>query len=140
MFRPIRLFASLVAVALLGLSACADQPAPRAASVAAPSATASAGSTALPQVPASKPNAARPATPAAGAAQGDDQSLRLNGDSGGGGTCRSQCERSLNMCMDSVAARTQSGLERPDAGGPFTPSDNCSYQLKQCFQRCNTVR
>jgi hypothetical protein len=133
MFRPIRLFAPLVAVALLGLTACADQPAPRAASVAAPAATTQ------PQAPA-KPATPRvtPAPSNAGAA--DDQSLRLNGDTTGGGSCRAQCERGHNVCMDSVAARTQSGLERPDAGGPFTPSDNCSYQLKQCFQRCNTVR
>ncbi len=132
MFRPIRLFAPLVAVALLGLTACADQPAPRAATVAA-----SAAAVTQPQAPA-KPAAAR-ATPAP-ASSPDDQSLRLNGDTSGGGTCRQQCERSHNVCMDSVAARTQSGLERPDAGGPFTPSDNCSYQLKQCFQRCTTVR
>lgn len=134
MFRPIRLFAPLVAVALLGLTACADQPAPRAATVAAPAAAAQ------PQAPA-KPAAARATpAPASNAGSPDDQSLRLNGDTSGGGTCRTQCERGHNVCMDSVAARTQSGLERPDAGGPFTPSDNCSYQLKQCFQRCNTVR
>lgn len=133
MFRPIRLFAPLVAVALLGLTACADQPAPRAASVAAPAVT-------QPQTPA-KPAVPRAApAPANSVGNPDDQSLRLNGDTSGGGSCRAQCERSHNVCMDSVAARTQSGLERPDAGGPFTPSDNCSYQLKQCFQRCNTVR
>ncbi len=127
MFRPIRLFAPLVAVTLIGLSACADQPAPRAASVAAPAVT---------QAPA-KPAAPRPlsgptSTPV------DDQSLRLNGADGG--TCQQQCERSHNVCMDSVAARGQGEAGRPDYSGPFTPSDNCGYQLKQCFQRCSTVR
>jgi len=121
MFRPIRIFAPLVALALLGLSACADHPAPRAASVAAP---------------ATQAQTAPRSTPA----PVDDQSLRLGGDTSSGGSCRQQCERSHNVCMDSVAARTQSGLERPDAGGPFTPSDNCGYQLRQCFQRCSTAR
>lgn len=123
MFRPIRIFAPLVAIALLGLSACAERPAPRAAS-AAPAVTQS-----------------QTTTPRSTTAPVDDQSLRLGGDdASGGGSCRQQCERSHNVCMDSVAARTQSGLERPDAGGPFTPSDNCGYQLRQCFQRCSTAR
>ncbi len=122
MFRPIRIFAPLVALALLGLTACAERPAPRAASVSAPAAT-------------SAPTTAPRGTSV------EDQSLRLGGnDVTGGGSCRQQCERSHNVCMDSVAARTQSGLERPDAGGPFTPSDNCSYQLRQCYQRCSATQ
>ena len=128
MFRPIRIIAPLVALALLGLSACADRPASHTAPVAAPAVT---------EAPA-KP--VTPAAPRSTAAPADDQSLRLDGDTSSGGSCRQQCERGHNVCMDSVAARTQSGLERPDAGGPFTPSDNCSYQLRQCFQRCGTVR
>ncbi|MBP2230718.1 hypothetical protein [Azospirillum agricola] len=120
MFRSNRIFAPLAVLALIALSACADRPQPRAASTAAPVQQ----TQTLPR-----------STPAP-----DDQSLRLDGDASDGGSCRQQCERSHNVCMDSVAARTQSGLERPDAGTPFTPSDNCGYQLRQCFQRCNAAR
>lgn len=122
MFRPNRFFAPLVALALLGLSACAESPAPRAASA----------STATQTVTAPR---STPATPSV-----EDQSLRLDSGADVGGSCRQQCERSHNVCMDSVAARTQSGMERPDSGNVFTPSDNCGYQLRQCFQRCNTAR
>ncbi|PWC33290.1 hypothetical protein TSO352_22600 [Azospirillum sp. TSO35-2] len=122
MFRPVRLIAPLLAVALIGLSACADKPAGRpAASGPAPTVTVVPG----------------PSTPRAGA---DDQSLRLDNGSGAGASCQAQCERSHNVCMDSVAARNQGGgIERADST-PFSPTDNCSYQLKQCFQRCNAVR
>jgi len=124
MFRPNRFFAPLVALALLGLSACADAPARRAATVTTPTATQSQTVTAPRGTPAP-----------------DDQSLRLNGgDVTAGGSCRQQCERGHNVCMDSVAARTQSGLERPDSSNPFSPSDNCGYQLRQCFDRCGAAR
>ncbi|ALG71798.1 hypothetical protein VY88_13005 [Azospirillum thiophilum] len=120
-FRPVRLIAPLLAVALLGLSACADHPAGRpAASGPAPTVTVVPG----------------PSTPRAGA---DDQSLRLDGDVGPGGSCQAQCERSHNSCMDSVAARNQGGIDRTDST-PFSPTDNCSYQLRQCYQRCTSVR
>lgn len=124
MFRPFRAATALLALSLLTLGACAETGAGRTASPAAPAASAPA-----------KPVSGKPAVSKAQ----DDPSLRLNGDSTGGGSCRQQCERSNNICMDSVAARVQSGVERPDAANPFTPSDNCSYQLRSCYQRCNTV-
>ncbi len=119
MFRPITLLGPTLALALVALSACADAPARRAATSPAPAATATA-----------------PATPRP--APADDQSLRLGG--GDDGSCRSQCERSNNSCMDSVAARAQSGAERPDRLAPFTPTDNCQYSLRQCYQRCGAVQ
>ncbi|MCM8734054.1 hypothetical protein M5E06_07540 [Azospirillum sp. A1-3] len=120
-FRPVRLIAPLVAVALLGLSACADHPASRpAASGPAPIVTVVPG----------------PSTPRGGA---DDQSLRIDGGTGSGASCQAQCERSHNVCMDSVAARNQGGIDRADST-PFSPTDNCSYQLKQCYQRCGAAR
>lgn len=130
MFRPFRAATALLALSLLTLGACADTGRTASPAPAAPAATAA-------TAPA-KPVTGKPAGPAVSKSQ-DDQSLRLNGDSSGGGSCRQQCERSNNICMDSVAARVQSGVERPDAVSPFTPSDNCSYQLRTCYQRCNTV-
>ncbi|WP_188092226.1 hypothetical protein [Azospirillum sp. B21] len=123
MFRPVRLIAPLVAVALLGLSACADRPSDRpAASGPAPTVTVVPG----------------PSTPRGGA---DDQSLRLDNGTGAdvGASCQAQCERSHNVCMDSVAARNQGGIDRTDST-PFSPTDNCSFQLKQCYQRCGAAR
>lgn len=118
-FRPVRLVAPLVAVALLGLSACAD-PASRPSSGPAPTVTVVPG----------------PSTPRAGT---DDQSLRIDGGAGSGASCQAQCERSHNSCMDSVAARNHGGIDRTDST-PFSPTDNCSFQLKQCYQRCTSVR
>ncbi|WP_148294390.1 hypothetical protein [Azospirillum sp. B506] len=118
MFRPVRLIAPLVAVALLGLSACAD-PAARPSTGPAPTVTVVPG----------------PSTPRGG----DDQSLRIDGGAGTGASCQAQCERSHNSCMDSVAARNQGGIDRTDST-PFSPTDNCSFQLKQCYQRCTAVR
>lgn len=121
MFRPVRLIAPLVAVALLGLSACADRPSERpSASGPAPTVTVVPG----------------PSTPRGGA---DDQSLRLDNGAAVGGTCQAQCERSHNVCMDSVAARNQGGIDRTDST-PFSPTDNCGFQLKQCYQRCGAAR
>lgn len=131
MFRPFRAATALLALSLLTLGACAETGTGRTAS---PPAAAAAPAVTAP----AKPVTGKPAGPAVSKLQ-DDQSLRLNGDSTGGGSCRQQCERSNNICMDSVAARVQSGVERPDAANPFTPSDNCSYQLRSCYQRCNTV-
>lgn len=127
MFRPITIMGPVLALALVALSACSDAPARRSGPVAgSPAPTTSA--------PASTPRA----TPAPG--QGtDDQSLRLGGGVDGGDSCRSQCERSNNSCMDSVAARTQSGAERPDRLAPFTPTDNCMNSLRQCYQRCGAA-
>ncbi|MBP2297830.1 hypothetical protein [Azospirillum picis] len=121
MFRPVRLIAPLLAVALLSLSACADRPAARQSTGPAPTVTVVPGGSTQ-RVPA-----------------GDDQSLRLDGDVGPGGTCQAQCERSHNVCMDSVAARTDGNMGLSGTT-PFSPTDNCDFQLKQCFQRCGAAR
>ncbi|WP_448203078.1 hypothetical protein [Azospirillum sp. sgz302134] len=129
MFRPITILGPALALALVALSACSDGPArrsgPTTAGAPAPTAT-----TAAPGTP-------RPAAPANRGA--DDQSLRLGGSAGSDDSCRAQCERSNNSCMDSVAARAQSGAERPDRLAPFTPTDNCQYSLRQCYQRCGAA-
>jgi hypothetical protein len=118
MFRPI----ALVGLLVLSLSACAETPARRDAAVGAP---VDAGRTVSRSAP----------------APADDQSLRLEGSSANdGGSCRVQCERSYNICGDSVAARTQSGDDRPDRPSIFSPIDNCQYQLRQCFSRCDAAR
>lgn len=132
MFRPITILGPVLALALVALSACTDAPARRSGPTAggpAPTATtASPGTSAAPR-----------STPAPNRGA-DDQSLRLGGTGDGSGdSCRAQCERSNNSCMDSVAARTQSGAERPDRLAPFTPTDNCQYQLRQCYQRCGAA-
>ncbi|WP_042442912.1 hypothetical protein [Azospirillum sp. B510] len=119
-FRPVHLIAPLLAVVLIGLSACADQSGGRPANGPAPTVTVVPG----------------PSTPRGGA---DDQSLRIDGGTGAGGSCQAQCERSHNACMDSVAARTLGGIDRTEST-PFSPTDNCGFQLKQCYQRCNSVR
>mgnify|MGYP007051629842 CR=1 FL=1 len=132
MFRPITILGPMLALALVALSACSDAPArrsgPAAGAPPAPAASTAAPGTTNP--PRSTP-AQRPGT--------DDQSLRLGGAAGSDDSCRSQCERSNNSCMDSVAARAQSGAERPDRMEPFTPTDNCQYQLRQCYQRCGAA-
>jgi len=129
MFRPITILGPMLALALVALSACSDAPARRSGPVAGTPAP-TAGTTA----PAPR------STPAPNQSQGvDDQSLRIGGGVNGGDSCRTQCERSNNSCMDSVAARTQSGAERPDRLAPFTPTDNCMNSLRQCFQRCGAA-
>ena len=35
-----------------------------------------------------------------------------------------------------AAARAQSGLDRPDRGGIFSPTDNGQHSLRMCYQRC----
>ena len=131
MFRPITILGPVLALALVALSACSDGPARRSGPPAGgPAPAASAASPVTPAPQRSLP-APRPGT--------DDQSLRLGGGGDSGDSCRSQCERSNNSCMDSVAARTQGGAERPDRMEPFTPTDNCQYQLRQCFQRCGAA-
>ncbi|AWK90015.1 hypothetical protein [Azospirillum thermophilum] len=131
MFRPFRTLTvpAVLAIAVMALSACAER-APQRSSGSAPAVTQSAPAQSAPRT-----------TPAPGAStRTDDQSLRLDNEMTGVGSCRTQCERSHNMCMDSVAARTQSGVERPDRAGPFTPMDNCGDELRRCYQRCNTAR
>ncbi|MCW2237191.1 hypothetical protein [Azospirillum canadense] len=132
MFRPITILGPVLALALVALSACSDGPTRRSSPAAggpAPTASTASPGTSAPQrsLPATRPGT-------------DDQSLRLGGTGDGSGdSCRVQCERSNNSCMDSVAARAQSGAERPDRMEPFTPSDNCQYQLRQCYQRCGAA-
>lgn len=134
MFRPITILGPMLALALVALSACSDAPARRSGPVAGSPAT-----TAAPASPAPAPRAT-PAPNQGAPSQGtDDQSLRLNGGVDGDDSCRAQCERSNNSCMDSVAARSQSGAERPDRLAPFTPTDNCQYSLRQCYQRCGAA-
>lgn len=124
MFRPKLILGPVLALALVALAACADAPgrSSGAAVGGAPAASTTAPTTA--------PAASRPARGV------EDPSLRLDGGVGSDDSCRAQCERSNNSCMDSVAARTQSGLDRPDRGGIFSPSDNCQHSLRMCYQRC----
>lgn len=129
MFRPIAILAPALALALVALSACSDAPGRRGASAASPSSSVSTTAPAAPSTPA--PNRS---------AQVNDPSLLLGAEGEAGESCRARCDRSYNVCMDSVAARTQSGIERPDRSGVFTPSDNCQYSLRQCFQRCGSTQ
>ncbi len=124
MFRPKLILGPVLALALVALAACADAPgrSSGAAVGGAPAASTSA--------PAGSPAASRPARGV------EDPSLRLDGGVGSDDSCRAQCERSNNSCMDSVAARAQSGLDRPDRGGIFSPTDNCQHSLRMCYQRC----
>lgn len=134
MFRPITFLGPILALALVALSACSDAPARRSGPTAGSLST-PAASTTTPGI--STPPRSTPAQPQRPGT--DDQSLRLGGAAGSDDSCRSQCERSNNSCMDSVAARAQSGAERPDRMEPFTPTDNCQYQLRQCYQRCGAA-
>ncbi|WP_353859048.1 hypothetical protein [Azospirillum formosense] len=124
MFRPKLILGPVLALALVALAACADAPgrSSGAAVGGAPAASTTAPTTA--------PAASRPARGV------EDPSLRLDGGVGSDDSCRAQCERSNNSCMDSVAARAQSGLDRPDRGGIFSPTDNCQHSLRMCYQRC----
>lgn len=124
MFRPKLILGPVLALALVALAACAD--APGRSSGAAVGGAPAASTTA----PAGAPAASRPARGV------EDPSLRLDGGVGSDDSCRAQCERSNNSCMDSVAARAQSGLDRPDRGGIFSPTDNCQHSLRMCYQRC----
>lgn len=127
MFRPKLILGPVLALALVALAACADAPG-RSSGAAAGGAPAA--STAAPSSP----------RPAQGPARGvEDPSLRLDSGAGTDDSCRAQCERSNNSCMDSVAARTQSGLDRPDRGGIFSPTDNCQHSLRMCYQRCGAA-
>ncbi|TWA65949.1 hypothetical protein FBZ82_109206 [Azospirillum brasilense] len=125
MFRPKLILGPVLALALVALAACADAPgrSSGAAVGGAPAASTTAPTT-------GSPAASRPARGV------EDPSLRLDGGVGSDDSCRSQCERSNNSCMDSVAARAQSGLDRPDRGGIFSPTDNCQHSLRMCYQRC----
>ncbi len=125
MFRPKLILGPVLALALVALAACADAPG---RSSGAAVGGAPAASTAAPSTPR--------ATPPRGV---EDPSLRLDGAAGSGDSCRVQCERSNNSCMDSVAARTQSGLDRPDRSGIFSPTDNCQHSLRMCYQRCGAA-
>ncbi|KAA1054506.1 hypothetical protein [Azospirillum argentinense] len=125
MFRPKLILGPVLALALVALAACADAPgrSSGAAVGGAPAASTTAPTT-------GSPAASRPARGV------EDPSLRLDGGVGSDDSCRAQCERSNNSCMDSVAARAQSGLDRPDRGGIFSPTDNCQHSLRMCYQRC----
>ncbi|WP_143271916.1 MULTISPECIES: hypothetical protein [Azospirillum] len=124
MFRPKLILGPVLALALVALAACADAPG-RSSGAAVGGAPAASTTT----------TTGAPATPRP--ARGvEDPSLRLDGGVGSDDSCRAQCERSNNSCMDSVAARTQSGLDRPDRGGIFSPTDNCQHSLRMCYQRC----
>lgn len=128
MFRPKLILGPVLALALVALAACADAPG-RSSGAAVGGAPAASTTT----------STGAPATsrPTQGQARGvEDPSLRLDGGVGSDDSCRAQCERSNNSCMDSVAARTQSGLDRPDRGGIFSPTDNCQHSLRMCYQRC----
>ncbi|KAA0681091.1 hypothetical protein [Roseomonas genomospecies 6] len=131
MFRPKLILGPVLALALVALAACADAPG-RSSGAAAGGAPAASGavSTGAPAAPRATP------APSRGV---EDPSLRLDGAAGSGDSCRVQCERSNNSCMDSVAARTQSGLDRPDRGGIFSPTDNCEHSLRMCYQRCGAA-
>ncbi|MBB3266554.1 hypothetical protein FHW79_004195 [Azospirillum sp. OGB3] len=128
MFRPKLILGPVLALALVALAACADAPGRSSgAAVGGAPAASTTTSTGAPSTP----------RPAQGQARGvEDPSLRLDGGVGSDDSCRAQCERSNNSCMDSVAARTQSGLDRPDRGGIFSPTDNCQHSLRMCYQRC----
>ncbi|WP_207457940.1 hypothetical protein [Azospirillum sp. SYSU D00513] len=116
MFRRI----TLVSLLLLAVSACADAPArPAASGVEAQPRT-------VQSVPQSTP---RP---------GDDSPL-LNDHSGGNQqSCQRQCERTFNICGDSVAARSQSGDDSPDRPGLFSPINNCRDEMQRCLRRCGS--
>ncbi|NUB10156.1 hypothetical protein FW320_28840 [Azospirillum sp. Vi22] len=132
MFRPKLILGPVLALALVALAACADAPgrSSGAAVGGAPAASTAAPTAAPTTAPAGSPAASRPARGV------EDPSLRLDGGVGSDDSCRAQCERSNNSCMDSVAARAQSGLDRPDRGGIFSPTDNCQHSLRMCYQRC----
>ncbi|QCO16019.1 hypothetical protein D3869_12675 [Azospirillum brasilense] len=124
MFRPKLILGPVLALAMVALAACADAPGRSSgAAVGGAPAASTTPSTGAPSTP----------RPARGV---EDPSLRLDGGVGSDDSCRAQCERSNNSCMDSVAARTQSGLDRPDRGGIFSPTDNCQHSLRMCYQRC----
>ncbi len=127
MFRPKLILGPVLALALVALAACADAPGRQSGATVGGAPAASTAATATPR-------------PSQGPSRGvEDPSLRLNGGAGSDDSCRSQCERSNNSCMDSVAARTQSGLDRPDRGGIFSPTDNCEHSLRMCYQRCGAA-
>lgn len=128
MFRPKLILGPVLALALVALAACADAPG-RSSGAAVGGAPAASTTTST-----GAPSTSRPTQ---GPARGvEDPSLRLDGGVGSDDSCRAQCERSNNSCMDSVAARAQSGLDRPDRGGIFSPTDNCQHSLRMCYQRC----
>lgn len=137
MFRPITILGPLLALALAALSACSDAPGRRGGPAASPSASSAPAATA-PATPA--PATPAPRSGAAAPSPANDPSLRLGAEGEAGESCRARCDRSYNVCMDSVAARSQSGAERPDRLGVFTPTDNCQHSLRQCFQRCGSTR
>ena len=117
MFRRI----TLVSLLLLGVAACAE----------APSGTAASSTTVAPRTVQTLPQSTpRP---------GDDSPL-LNDRSGGNAqSCRTQCERTFNICGDSVAARTQSGDDSPDRPSLFSPSNDCRDEMQRCLRRCGSA-
>lgn len=129
------MFRSLVAaLTLIVLAGCADEPARRPGTGAPPPPV-----SAAPPMPATGAAAPRPATPpAATRPQAAPQdSVRIDGQ--GMESCTRQCERSNNSCMDSVAARPPVGSDstlEQERARPFTRTDNCGFQMRQCIARC----
>lgn len=123
MFRPITLLGPVLALALVALSACSEGPVRHSAPPSTPAASAQPKATPAPA----------PAT------DSDDQSLRLNGPSGSDSSCRAQCERDFNICMDSTVARSAGSTLDSNRSGPFTPLDNCQYSMRQCLTRCGAT-
>lgn len=130
MFRPL-----VAALTLIVLAGCADEPARRPGTGAPPPPVSAAPSVSAPGAAAPRtatpPAATRPqAAPAEG-------SVRIDGE--GMESCMRQCERSNNACMDSVAARPPVGSDstlEQERARPFTRTDNCGYQMRQCIARC----
>lgn len=119
MLRPM-ILGPVLSVALLALGACSTGP-----------------RTSVDNAPAAA--VTRPAAPAVNGAH--DPSLLLGGGKADDyDSCRARCDRSYNVCLDSVAARSQSDSNRSERASVFTPTDNCQYALRQCFDRCGTIR
>jgi len=129
MFRPL-----VAALTLIVLAGCADGPARRPGTGAPPPPV-----SADPSAPTSGATAARPALPPAATRSqaAPEGSVRIDAD--GMESCIRQCERSNNSCMDSVAARPPVGSDgtlEQERARPFTRTDNCGYQMRQCIARC----
>ena len=123
MLRPM-ILGPVLSVALLALSACSGMPWDNSDKASAPVVTRSA-----------------PPAATAGATGAHDESLRLgSGKADDFESCRARCDRSYSVCLDSVAARSQSSSSRSDRASVFTPTDNCQHSLRQCFDRCGSVR
>lgn len=128
MFRP--RMATVLALVLLALSACADAP-QRSSDVPPPPANA-------PRLPAAPATAPAPLPPAGGGESAAD--LGIGVDPGGIESCRQRCERSYQVCGDSTVS-TRDDYARPlSSPRLFSQADDCQYQLSQCFRRCSGPR